>query len=108
MTLEDIALVRHYIDEQDEAQWGNSLIEDLIERLPNLYAVAAELWRMKAARWARLVTTAEAGASKNLSDLVSHAKTMAAEYQARSDAEEAALPPEEIVTGAFVVPIERR
>lgn len=104
--LSDISLLRHYIDEQDDSVWADAFLSDMLLRTGSLMRAASEMWTLKAARWARLVTTAEAGASKNLTDLLRNAQTMAADYKARADAEDA----KDVTVGTsapFVVDITR-
>lgn len=84
--LSDVSLLRHYIDEQDNEVFADQFLVDVLERTDNIYRAASEVWMLKAARWARLVTTAEAGASKNMSDLHKQALAMASDYSQRADA----------------------
>lgn len=104
--LSQISLLRHYVDEQDSTLYGDEFLSDVITRTGSLLRAASEIWTLKAARWARLVTTAEAGATKNLTDLRSNALAMAGDFKARADAEDAA----NVATGTgapFVVDITR-
>jgi hypothetical protein len=81
MTLSDQAKLRHMIDEQGESIYGNALLQDIIDaNTGNLNAAAAELWSMKAARFASLVDTTEAGASRKMSQLATQAQAMAKHY----------------------------
>jgi hypothetical protein len=104
--LSEIQLLRHYVDEQDNSTYADAFLQDVIVRTGSLFRAASEVWTLKAARWARLVTTAEAGATKNLTDLRANALAMATDFKARADAEDAA----NVATGTgapFVVDITR-
>lgn len=80
MTLSDLAMLRHMTDEQDETTYGNAFLEDLITSAGSVTAAAAQVWSMKAAKYAALVDTAEAGASRKMSQLATQAQAMATHY----------------------------
>lgn len=80
MTLSDLARLRHYVDEQDDTTYGDAFLSDIIADSTDLYAAAAEVWRMKAAKFASLVDTAEAGASRRLGQLRDNATAMQKMY----------------------------
>ena len=80
MTLSDLALLRHMIDEQDETTYGNAFLEDLLASAGSVAAAASQVWGMKAAKYAALVDTAEAGASRKMSQMATQATSMAKHY----------------------------
>jgi hypothetical protein len=86
MSLSDLALLRHMTDEQDETIYGNQFLEDLLTSAGSVTAAAAQLWGMKAAKYAALVDTSEAGASRKMSQLASQAQAMATHYGGSSAA----------------------
>ena len=77
----DIATVRLNINEPDGTTFTDAYIGELIDG-SDVAGASAQLWRQKAAIFADLVTTSEAGASHSFSDLQKHALEMAAEYDA--------------------------
>lgn len=84
MTLEDLAVLRHYIDEPEQTIYGDAFLIDVIARNDgNLNAAAAEVWGMKAARFSKLVDVTESGSSRKLSDKAKNAQSMAAYYAAQ-------------------------
>lgn len=85
MTLTELSLLRHYVDEQTEDPYGNSFLLDLIESAGSIEAAAAVVWQMKAGRYAALVDTSEAGASRKMSQLAAQARAMASHYSGGSD-----------------------
>jgi hypothetical protein len=80
MTLSDLALLRHMTDEQTEDTYGNAFLEDLLTSAGSVAAAASQLWGMKAAKYAALVDTAEAGASRKMSQMAAQATAMAKHY----------------------------
>lgn len=80
MTLADLAKLRHYIDEQDETTYANQFLLDLITSEGSVEAAAAVIWSMKASRYATLVDTAEAGASRKMSQMADNARKQATYY----------------------------
>jgi hypothetical protein len=82
MTLEDLTVLRHYIDEQDTTIYADAFLVDVIERNDgDLNAAASEVWGMKAARFSKLVDVTESGSSRKLSDKAKNAASMAAYYK---------------------------
>lgn len=87
---EDIALVREYVAEPDIAgAWSDERIGGFVDREPNVYYAAAEIWAVKAGQAATLVNVAESGSSRSLGDLLKQAREMEAYYRGRGDALEA-------------------
>jgi hypothetical protein len=84
MTLSDVVTLRHYIDEQTDVIYGDAFLSDVIAGAPDLFSAAASVWRMKAARYAQLVDTTEAGASRKMSSLSDNALKMAKEFDKQS------------------------
>jgi hypothetical protein len=85
MTLEDLSVLRHYADEQSDSIYGDVFLQEVIDRnTGDLYAAAAEVWGMKAARFAKLVNVSESGSSRSLSQKADNARSMAAFYLAQS------------------------
>jgi hypothetical protein len=78
----DIRDVRENVDELNEDNYSDSYISALIDS-SGVAGASAEIWRKKAASFAALVNTSEAGASRSLSDLSKNAKTMADMWESR-------------------------
>lgn len=82
MTIEDLAVLRHYIDEQSDSIYADVMLQDVIDRNGgDLYAAAAEVWGMKASRAAKLVNVTESGSSRQMSQKADNARSMAAYYR---------------------------
>lgn len=87
---EDIALVREYIAEPNfDGGWTDDRIGGFVDREPNVYYAAAEIWAVKAGQVAALVNVSESGSSRSLSDLLKQAQQMELYYRTRGDAKEA-------------------
>lgn len=79
-TVEGIAAFRLLIDEQaDKLPYTDAVLSDRLDAAASPYALAAEIWREKAATYASLVNVSESGSSRNLSDLHKNALAMATE-----------------------------
>jgi phage-related minor tail protein len=85
-SVSDIAKLRKNTDEPDETTFSDAYVGELIDAL-GVAGASAEVWREKAASYAKLVNTQEAGASRSLSDLMKNALAMAKSF----DTEEAAV-----------------
>lgn len=82
MTLEDLSVLRHYADEQSDSIYADAFLQDVIDRnTGDLYAAAAEVWGMKAARAAKLVNVSESGSSRSLAQKAEQARSMAVYYR---------------------------
>lgn len=82
----DIATVRDNTNEHTSERFSDELLSVLIDE-SGVAGASAAVWRRKAAIYADLVTTAEAGATRNLSDLSKHALAMAAEWNTQNEKE---------------------
>jgi hypothetical protein len=83
----DIAAVRSNTNEPEDDRYDDFLIGALVDA-SGVAGASAIIWRRKAALYADLVTTSEAGASRNLSDLNKQALAMAANWDGVKTAEE--------------------
>lgn len=80
----EIADVRQNVDEpRDSQDYTNTVISVLVDDL-GVNGASAEIWRKKAASYAKLVNVSEAGSSHAFSDLQDNALKMAKEYEAKS------------------------
>lgn len=80
-TTSEIAEVRANTDEpRDSEEWPNDKIGSLIDA-HGIDAASAIIWRRKAAEYAKLVNTSEAGASHSFGDLQAKALQMAAVFE---------------------------
>lgn len=85
MTLAELDVLRHYVDEPTTAIYGDSFLTDVLTRNGgDVFLAAAEVWGMKAARFSKLVDVTESGSSRKLSDKAKNATSMAAYYRAQS------------------------
>jgi hypothetical protein len=75
----DITAVRDNTNEPNDDRFTDGIIGALVDAA-GVAGATATIWRRKAAIYADLVTTAEAGASRNLSDLNKHALAMASNW----------------------------
>lgn len=57
--------------------YPDSLLADILDAAGSVTAAAAVIWREKAAAYAKMVTMAESGSSRTLSDLYKNALAMA-------------------------------
>lgn len=73
---------------EGDTLFTNEAIEDLLVRFPDLEDAAREGWKIKAAKLANLVNTAEAGAKRDLGDLYDQAMKMVNFYGGSSVADE--------------------
>lgn len=78
-TEEQIARVRRLTDEPGTEVYSDTDLDVLIEQEGEAGAIA-EIWNEKAARYADMVDTSEAGARRSLSQLHEHAMAMAAKW----------------------------
>lgn len=79
-TAEGIAAFRLLIDEHDDKlPYTDAVLGERLDGSGSPYALAAEIWREKAASYAGLVNVSESGSSRNLGDLQRQALAMAAE-----------------------------
>lgn len=77
-TADDIAAFRLLIDEDaDKLPYTDARLGERIDEATSVQALAADIWREKAAAYAALVNTSESGSSRNLSDLQKQALLMA-------------------------------
>jgi len=73
---EQIAEVRANTGEEAKSSFSDTVLDDLIN-IHGVTRASAIVWERKAAEWAELVNTSEAGASRSLSDLSKNALGMA-------------------------------
>jgi hypothetical protein len=85
-TAEQIIDVRGKTNEKGNAPWTDEDISGLIDSLGGTDLVAAHIWRKKAASYADLVNTSEAGASRSFSDLYQRAVELATHYETQGGA----------------------
>lgn len=78
-TTEEIERVRRNTGEHDEDVYTETDLDVLIDQYGETGAIA-EIWNEKAARYANLVDTSEAGARRSLSQLHEHAMAMSAKW----------------------------
>lgn len=81
---------------EDDTLFTEATIDDLLERFPDLEDATREGWKIKAAELANLVTTAEAGAKRELSDLHEQAMKMVNFYGGTSVAEPPGATPQRV------------
>lgn len=77
-TSEQIASVREMVGETDTANslFTNEQITSWIAEASSLEGAALTGWRRKAAHWANLVNVTDGAASREFSDLYTHAESM--------------------------------
>lgn len=83
-SISDIAEVRLNVDEATEDNWSDVVLGEYVDAL-GVAGATAKVWNQKAAKYATLVDTTEAGASHAFSDLHKNALAMAKAWQARVD-----------------------
>ncbi len=83
----DITAVRDNTNEPTDDRFTDDAIGALID-VSSVAGASAVIWRRKAAAYADVVTTSEAGASRALSDLNKHALAMAANWDGIKSAED--------------------
>ena len=77
-TAEEIAAFRLLIvEEKDELPYSDAKLSERLDLATSREALAAEIWREKAANFAHLVSVSESGSSRQLSDLHKNALAMA-------------------------------
>lgn len=91
-TAEQIASLRGMINEPTETPYTDISLGIRIDAEPSLEAVAANIWREKAARYSELVDVQEGNSRRNLGDLYEQALAMADQYAA---------------AGAVIAPVRR-
>jgi hypothetical protein len=83
-TLAEIAQVREKINEPTEAVFTDARLEAIIDAAGSLDVAAAEIWRVKAARYADLVDIQEGSSRRSLGDLYEQALSMATQFDSLS------------------------
>lgn len=97
-----VALLRKMVDEPTTAVYSDDELYLVLSQAEmDLDAASAEIWGMKAARFAGLVDTSESGSSRSMSQLYRNALQMKTMHEARIKEEVA-------VTTAEVRPRVRR
>ena len=76
---EDVRQLRQNVDEPTDETWDDDELGALIDGL-GLARASSEIWRRKAAAYAKLVDVSEAGSSHAFSDLHKNALAMAKMY----------------------------
>lgn len=77
-TADAIAAFRLLIDEDaDKLPYSDARLGERIDAATSVQALAAEIWREKAAAFASLVNVSESGSSRSLGDLQDQALKMA-------------------------------
>jgi hypothetical protein len=90
---DELAALRRAADiAADDATYTDGLISPLIDSL-GVNGAAAVIWRELAAKYASMVSMTEAGSSRSMSDLYTHAKEMADMYARLADEEETPVVP---------------
>ncbi len=80
-TAEEIAAFRLMIDQADDEQpYSDLQLSNRIDAAASREALAAEIWREKAASYASLVNVTESGSSRSMSDLHKNAIAMAKSF----------------------------
>lgn len=82
-TAAEVAEVRENTNEPTEETYSDSYVEALVDS-GTVASASAVIWTRKAAVYAELVDTSEAGASLKLSDLHKNALTMATKFGAEA------------------------
>jgi hypothetical protein len=75
-TADQIATLRLYVSEPDQATWTDEMLSSIIDSSTSLNTAAVEVWDSKAAALATLVDISEGGSSRKNSDLVKNALLM--------------------------------
>lgn len=89
-TASEVSLVRDYTDEpMPGSPYTDEYLGAFIDASSVLLA-SGSIWRIKAAKYAELVSVSEAGASRAMSDLFKHAQEMAAHYEKAGEEEQSA------------------
>lgn len=79
---EEVARLRLLTDEPlTTSSYNDSVLGSYADTF-GVHGAAAEVWRHKAAEWAKLVDTSESGAARSLSAMMDHALAMAKKYEA--------------------------
>jgi Cdc6-like AAA superfamily ATPase len=82
-TADQIAAFRLLISAPDnEDPYTDEVLSDRIDAATSSEALAAQIWREKAAEYAQLVSVSESGSSRQLSDLHKNALEMAKAFGA--------------------------
>lgn len=103
-TADQVAEVRGNTNEPTSEDFTDSEIGAMVDTLASVNLASAAIWGQKAARYADLVNTTEAGARRDLSDLYDKAVKEEARWRA---AEEQTLPEADIKGRAVVHVINR-
>jgi hypothetical protein len=85
-TATEIATVRLNTNEPDTTRFTDSQISDVIDAYDDLDAASAQIWRLKAGKYADLADVQEGGSRRSLGDLHEQAIAMAKTYEAASAA----------------------
>jgi hypothetical protein len=102
---DELAALRRAADlATNDATYTDGLLTPLIDSL-GVNGAAAVIWRELAAKYASMVNTTEAGSSRSMSDLYTHAKEMADMY-GRLAAEDV-IPDDPLIGASYTWPIER-
>lgn len=72
---------------EDDTDYDDALLEEILQAAGSLTAAAGHVWREKAARFAQLVDMKEGETARDLSDLSANALRMAKMYQDMVDVE---------------------
>ena len=77
-TADEIAAFRLLIDEEDDKlPYDDESLGARLDVATSVEALASQIWREKAARYAGMVNVSESGSSRNLGDLQAQALKMA-------------------------------
>ena len=79
-TAADIDQLRLLIDDRNAAEFSDDYLAELLDAGSTMNATAATLWRVKAARYVKLVHVKEGSSTRNLGDMHAHALAMAKVY----------------------------
>ena len=72
-------------DDQETSSWDRDQIVEILARHTDLEGAAADLWGIKASRFANLVNVSEGGTRRDYSKLSEQARAMVDFYNARTD-----------------------
>jgi hypothetical protein len=87
---EEIAALRLMINEPTQDPYSDVALSALIDTGNGLNHIASTIWYQKAAKASTAVDISEAGSSRKMSDLFTHAMEMAKKYGDLADAEDLA------------------
>jgi len=95
-TPSEIIAVRENTNEHAATPWTDEDINELITSTGSVDLASAVIWRKKAAKYADLVDTSEAGASRKLSDLHKAALLQAAQYEKAGGTDDGTFGPAQV------------